>query len=119
MFRRIENASQYESFEECVQDLKARYRRTHRGEVEGLHYQFGVTCNQDGQSGFIEAERLEALPTGTNPRTESLLIEGNRVSGLSTGVEGEGESHWLEWGQSRRQKCGRLPYARSLVILPG
>jgi hypothetical protein len=92
-FRRIDNSPQYDSFEELVHDLKRRYQKTHPGETEGLHYEFRA-ITRDMRSGFIKAERLEALATGPNPPTEALLIENNRVVGYET--EEQGPLSWLE-----------------------
>jgi len=78
-FRRFDNQAHYQSFEECVKDLKVHYRRTHPRETEGLHYQFVITCSPDGKSGFVKVNRLETPPEGTNAPTETLLIEDNRV----------------------------------------
>ena len=94
MFQKIENQPQHDSFDDLVKNLKWRYRRVHQGETEGLHYQFNVTRNQDGRSGFIKAERLEAPGTGVNPQTEALLIEDNRIVGQET--EEQGPTRWLE-----------------------
>jgi hypothetical protein len=79
MIRTFEDKFQYESFTACVMELKARYRRTHPGETEGLHYQFNERCVADGRSGFLKVVRLEAPITGPAPRTETVLIEDNRV----------------------------------------
>ncbi len=94
MFRKIDGKQVYDSFEDLLKDVKSRYRRTHQGETEGLHYQFELTCNPDGKSGLIRAERLETPDNGTNPKTETLLIQDNRI--LAHVMDEEGSSCWLE-----------------------
>ncbi len=95
MIRRFEDGFQYESFPACVKDVKARYRRTHPGETEGLHYQFNEWCGADGRSGFLKVERLEAPATGPTPQTETVSIEYNRVVAHQTeGPPPEGVELW-------------------------
>jgi hypothetical protein len=84
MLRTFEDKFQYESFADCVKDLKARYRRTHPGETEGLHYQFNERRVADGRSGFLKVERLEDSPSAPNARMETVLIEDNRVAAHRT-----------------------------------
>lgn len=81
MYREFKDQPQHDSFAELVKHLKWRYRRTHPEETEGLHYQFNEQCLADDRSGFLKAERLEAPATGSMPRTETVLIEDNRVAG--------------------------------------
>jgi hypothetical protein len=85
MIYRFEKEPQFASLDELVKHLLAHYRRAHRGETEGLHFEFRVTRGPDGRSGLVTVDRLEPLTNGSNPETESVLIEGNRVVGISRG----------------------------------
>ncbi len=99
MLQRFVDRFQYESFADCVKDLKARYRRTHQSEKEGLHYQFNEQCVAGGRSGFLKVDRLEDSPTAPNARTETVLIEDNRVVEHQTEEappQGEELWRWLE-----------------------
>jgi len=99
MIRTFEDKFQYDSFAACVKDLKARYRRTHPGETEGLHYQFIEQCVVDGRAGFLKVERLEAPIDGPTLPTETVLIEDNRVVAHRTEEpppEGVQLWRWLE-----------------------
>src|SRR6266849_1368254 len=99
MIRRFEHKFQYESFAACVKDVKARYVRAHPRETEGLHYEFNERCVTDGRSGFLKVERLEAPATGPTPKTETVLIEDNRVVAHQTEEsppEGVELWRWLE-----------------------
>ena len=83
---------QYESFEAAVLDLKSRYRRTHRDEIDGLHYEFHIRKSGE-RSGFVKAQRLEAKDA-TTPQDESILIEDNRV--VYHEVAESKPSYWIE-----------------------
>jgi hypothetical protein len=84
VFAKIDNAPQYQDFDQCVKDLKRRYRATHRGGTEGLHFEFVVLRLPDGRSGFLKAERLENASGGMGPPTEAVVIENNRVTSRIT-----------------------------------
>lgn len=68
---------EYASFEAAIDDLIRRYRLIHRGEVEGLDYEFHIVKTGE-RSGLIRADRLRSTDEAAPPG-ESLLIEDNRV----------------------------------------
>lgn len=80
MLTLINSDFQYATFDDAIRDAKARYRRTHKNETEGLYYQFREQRNRDGKSGLLMVDRLESPPDGSPAQDETLVIQDDRVT---------------------------------------